>query len=130
MLYALARSLAGGRREGVLSSSGTFVGGMVMRWQPRREFPSSGEIRGGIRDGEVRRRGLSLLPGIRMIADARRDNDSLPADTAVWARNPFWQGLPRSAESQTALLFLSFIPLFVQRVDTRSGSFCRLGLFP
>src|SRR5579883_2240614 len=29
MLYVLARSLAGGRREGVLSSLGTFVGGLV-----------------------------------------------------------------------------------------------------
>ena len=27
MLYVLARSLAGGRREGLLSSLGTFVGG-------------------------------------------------------------------------------------------------------
>src|SRR5881397_4044139 len=29
MLYVLARSLAGGKREGVLSAFGTFVGGMV-----------------------------------------------------------------------------------------------------
>src|ERR1700722_11042829 len=29
MLYVLARSLAGGKREGVLSALGTFVGGMV-----------------------------------------------------------------------------------------------------
>ena len=29
MLYVLARSLAGGRREGVLSAIGTFFGGMV-----------------------------------------------------------------------------------------------------
>src|SRR5271155_1136030 len=29
MLYVLARSLAGGRREGVLSALGTFLGGMV-----------------------------------------------------------------------------------------------------
>ena len=29
MLYVLARSLAGGRREGVLSAFGTFLGGMV-----------------------------------------------------------------------------------------------------
>jgi hypothetical protein len=29
MLYVLARSLAGGKREGVLSASGTFVGGLV-----------------------------------------------------------------------------------------------------
>jgi threonine/homoserine/homoserine lactone efflux protein len=29
MLYVLARSLAGGRREGILSSLGTFLGGMV-----------------------------------------------------------------------------------------------------
>ena len=29
MLYVLSRSLAGGRREGVLSALGTFAGGMV-----------------------------------------------------------------------------------------------------
>src|SRR5579862_1023234 len=29
MLYVLARSLAGGRREGILSAIGTFFGGMV-----------------------------------------------------------------------------------------------------
>jgi threonine/homoserine/homoserine lactone efflux protein len=29
MLYVLARSLAGGKREGVLSAIGTFFGGMV-----------------------------------------------------------------------------------------------------
>ena len=29
MLYVLARSLAGGKREGVLSALGTFLGGMV-----------------------------------------------------------------------------------------------------
>ena len=28
MLYVLARSLAGGKREGVLSALGTFLGGM------------------------------------------------------------------------------------------------------
>ncbi len=29
MLYVLSRTLAGGRREGILSSLGTFLGGMV-----------------------------------------------------------------------------------------------------
>jgi threonine/homoserine/homoserine lactone efflux protein len=29
MLYVLARSLAGGKREGILSALGTFGGGMV-----------------------------------------------------------------------------------------------------
>src|ERR1700730_2068432 len=29
MLYVLARSLAGGKREGMLSATGTFFGGMV-----------------------------------------------------------------------------------------------------
>jgi threonine/homoserine/homoserine lactone efflux protein len=29
MLYVLARSLAGGKREGVLSALGTFLGGMM-----------------------------------------------------------------------------------------------------
>jgi threonine/homoserine/homoserine lactone efflux protein len=54
--------------------------------------------------------------GIRMIADARRNGDSLPADTVVQARNPFWQGIATEVlNPKTALFFLSFIPQFVNR---------------
>ena len=41
MLYVLARSLAGGKREGVLSAIGTFLGGMVHVFAARLEFRSS-----------------------------------------------------------------------------------------
>lgn len=41
MLYVLARSLAGGKREGVLSAFGTFAGGIVHVFALPWEFRSS-----------------------------------------------------------------------------------------
>src|SRR4029077_7195894 len=94
MLYVLARGLAGGRREGVLSSLGTFVGGMVHVLAAAAGV-SVILARSGGGLGRVKYAGAAFLCflGIRMIAAARRDNDSLPADTVVQARNPFWQGI-------------------------------------
>jgi threonine/homoserine/homoserine lactone efflux protein len=117
MLYVLARSLAGGRREGVLSSLGTFVGGMVHVLAAAAGV-SVILARSAVAFATVKYAGAAYLCflGIRMIADARRDNDSLPADTVVRARNPFWQGIATEVlNPKTALFFLSFIPQFVHR---------------
>jgi threonine/homoserine/homoserine lactone efflux protein len=117
MLYVLARSLAGGRREGVLSSLGTFVGGMVHVLAAAAGV-SVILARSAVAFATVKYAGAAYLCflGIRMIADARRDNDSLPADTVVQARNPFWQGIATEVlNPKTALFFLSFIPQFVHR---------------
>ena len=117
MLYVLARSLAGGRREGVLSSFGTFVGGMVHVLAAAAGV-SVVLAKSAVAFATIKYAGAAYLCflGIRMIADARRDGDSLPSNASVPVRNPFWQGIATEVlNPKTALFFLSFIPQFVNR---------------
>jgi len=117
MLYVLARSLAGGRREGVLSSLGTFVGGMV------HVLAAAGGVsivlaRSAVAFATVKYAGAAYLCflGVRMILDARREGNSLPTNALSPVRNPFWQGIATEVlNPKTALFFLSFIPQFVNR---------------
>jgi threonine/homoserine/homoserine lactone efflux protein len=130
MLYVLARSLAGGRREGVLSCLGTFVGGMV------HVIAAAAGVsvilaRSAVAFATVKYAGAAYLCllGIRMIVDARRDHDSVPANDAAPTRNPFWQGIATEVlNPKTALFFLSFIPQFVSRESGHVfGQFLLLG---
>ncbi len=117
MLYVLARSLAGGHREGVLSSFGTFVGGMVHVLAAAAGV-SVVLAKSAVAFATIKYAGAAYLCflGIRMIADARRDSDSLPSNASVPVRNPFWQGIATEVlNPKTALFFLSFIPQFVNR---------------
>jgi threonine/homoserine/homoserine lactone efflux protein len=117
MVYVLARSLAGGRREGVLSSLGTFVGGMV-HVMAAAAGVSVILARSAVAFATVKYAGAAYLCflGIRMIFEARRDTGSLPADALAPVRNPFWQGIATEVlNPKTALFFLSFIPQFVDR---------------
>ena len=117
MLYVLARSLAGGRREGVLSSLGTFVGGMVHVLAAAAGV-SVVLARSAAAFSTVKYAGAAYLCflGVRMILGARRDEDELPAEEARRGRNPFWQGIATEVlNPKTALFFLSFIPQFVSR---------------
>ena len=117
MLYVLARSLAGGRREGVLSSLGTFVGGMVHVLAAAAGV-SVVLARSAAAFSTVKYAGAAYLCflGVRMILRARRDEDELPAEEARRGRNPFWQGIATEVlNPKTALFFLSFIPQFVNR---------------
>jgi threonine/homoserine/homoserine lactone efflux protein len=117
MLYVLARSLAGGRREGVLSSLGTFVGGMI------HVIAAAAGVsvilaRSALAFATVKYAGAAYLCflGIRMIIDARRDIGTVSVDALPARRNPFWQGIATEAlNPKTALFFLSFIPQFVNR---------------
>src|SRR5215475_4552661 len=90
MLYVLSRSLAGGRREGVLSSLGTFVGGMVHVLAAAAGV-SVVLARSAMAFATVKYLGAAYLCflGVRMILSARRDEDGLPVETAVRVRNPF-----------------------------------------
>jgi threonine/homoserine/homoserine lactone efflux protein len=117
MLYVLARSLAGGRREGVLSSLGTFVGGMVHVLAAAAGV-SVVLAKSAVAFATVKYAGAAYLCflGVRMIAEARRDGTSLPSEISLPARNPFWQGIATEVlNPKTALFFLSFIPQFVNR---------------
>lgn len=113
MLYVLARTLAGGRREGLLSALGTFFGGMV------HVFAAAAGVsiilaKSALAFAAVKYLGAGYLCvlGIRMILDARRDDPipiALPAP-----KNPLWQGVMTEVlNPKTALFFLSFIPQFV-----------------
>src|SRR5215472_17612918 len=92
MLYVLARSLAGGRREGVLSSLGTFVGGTVHVLAAAAGV-SVLLARSAVAFAAVKYAGAAYLCflGVRMILEARRDTGSLPLGVPVPERNPFWQ---------------------------------------
>jgi threonine/homoserine/homoserine lactone efflux protein len=117
MLYVLARNLAGGRREGVLSSMGTFVGGMVHVLAAAAGVPVV-LARSAMAFATVKYLGAAYLCflGVRMILAARRDVEDLAAQSATRVRNPFWQGIATEVlNPKTALFFLSFIPQFVDR---------------
>jgi threonine/homoserine/homoserine lactone efflux protein len=77
MLYVLARSLAGGKREGVLSATGTFLGGMVHVLAAALGV-SVILARSALAFSTVKYLGAAYLCflGVRMILEARR------ADTA------------------------------------------------
>jgi len=117
MLYVLARSLAGGRREGVLSSLGTFVGGMVHVLAAAAGV-SVVLARSALAFAAVKYVGAAYLCwlGVRMILAARRDGDEIVVESLPRARNPFWQGIATEVlNPKTAVFFLSFIPQFVNR---------------
>jgi threonine/homoserine/homoserine lactone efflux protein len=119
MLYVLARSLAGGKREGVLSALGTFLGGMVHVFAAALGV-SIILAKSALAFATVKYLGAAYLCflGVRMILDARKENaapDAVP-DAGKRARNPLWQGVATEVlNPKTALFFLAFIPQFVNR---------------
>jgi threonine/homoserine/homoserine lactone efflux protein len=99
IFYVLARTLAGGRREGFQSSFGTFFGGL---------FAAS-----AVAFHTVKYAGAAYLVflGIRMI---RSGNTELAKDTSAPKGGAFRQGiLTEALNPKTALFFLSFIPQFI-----------------
>jgi threonine/homoserine/homoserine lactone efflux protein len=120
MLYVLARSLAGGKREGVLSAFGTFLGGMVHVLAAALGI-SIILAKSAVAFAAVKYIGAAYLCflGARMLLDARKED--APAQQAPIAafkpqRNPLWQGVATEVlNPKTALFFLSFIPQFVNR---------------
>src|SRR6266702_3779085 len=96
MLYVLARSLAGGKREGVLSAFGTFLGGMVHVFAAALGV-SVILARSAVAFAAVKYVGAAYLCylGARMILEARRDKTAMEvaAEDTKPARNPLWQGV-------------------------------------
>jgi threonine/homoserine/homoserine lactone efflux protein len=122
MLYVLARSLAGGKREGVLSALGTLAGGMVHVIAAALGL-SIVLVKSALAFATVKYVGAAYLCflGVRMILDARIERSSNgsvsldPIGELKAARNPVWQGVATEVlNPKTALFFLSFIPQFVE----------------
>jgi threonine/homoserine/homoserine lactone efflux protein len=119
MLYVLARSLAGGKREGVLSAIGTFFGGMVHVFAAALGV-SIILAKSAIAFAAVKYIGAAYLCflGVRMILDARKDTGRAVTQNIMPQRNPLWQGVATEVlNPKTALFFLSFIPQFVVRAN-------------
>src|SRR5690349_15947974 len=78
MLYVLARSLAGGKREGVLSAFGTFLGGMVHVLAAALGI-SIILAKSALAFAAVKYLGAAYLCvlGLKMILDARRDKTEM-----------------------------------------------------
>lgn len=129
MLYVLARSLAGGKTEGVLSAIGTFLGGMVHVLAAALGV-SIILAKSAVAFAAVKYAGAAYLCflGVRMILEARKGTDT-NADNDKGAlatrpghgkspRNPLGQGVATEMlNPKTALFFLSFIPQFVNRAS-------------
>jgi threonine/homoserine/homoserine lactone efflux protein len=120
MLYVLARTLAGGRREGVLSCLGTFVGGLVHVLAAATGL-SIVLATSAMAFAAVKYAGAGYLIylGVRMILSARREEArDIPIPAGRAPRNPFWQGIATEVlNPKTAIFFLAFIPQFVSRVS-------------
>src|ERR1700741_309497 len=112
IFYVLARSLAGGRREGILSSLGTFVGGLFHVFAAALGV-SAILAASAVAFHTVKYAGAAYLVwlGIRRI---RTRNAEMPTQTAASAEGSLRQGLLTEAlNPKTALFFLSFIPQFI-----------------
>ena len=112
IFYVLARTLAGGRREGILSSLGTFAGGLVHVFAAALGI-SAILAASAVAFHTVKYAGAAYLVwlGIRMI---RTRNAEMPAETFVPSRGAFGQGIVTEVlNPKTALFFLSFIPQFI-----------------
>src|SRR5713101_5527770 len=116
IFYVLARTLAGGRREGFQSSIGTFFGGLFHVFAAALGI-SAILAASAVAFHTVKYAGAGCLIylGIKMI---RSRNVPLQDNTAVEGSTPsrgaFRQGiLTEALNPKTALFFLSFIPQFI-----------------
>ena len=112
IFYVLARTLAGGRHEGVRSSFGTFVGGMFHVLAAALGV-SAILAASAVAFHTVKYAGAAYLVflGIRMI---RSRNEEMPEKTEAPRGSAFRQGIfTEVLNPKTALFFLSFIPQFV-----------------
>jgi threonine/homoserine/homoserine lactone efflux protein len=128
MLYVLARSLAGGRREGVLSAAGTFAGGLVHVVAAATGLSivlaTSATAFALVKYAGA---GYLIYLGVRMMLSARSDAD-LEFSAVQARRNPFWQGIATEVlNPKTAIFFLAFIPQFVNRSSGTFRQFLLLG---
>ena len=112
IFYVLARTLAGGRREGVQSSLGTFVGGLFHVTAAALGI-SALLAASAVAFSTVKYAGAAYLVwlGIRMILS---QNEAMPEKTETPRSGAFRQGIFTEAlNPKTALFFLSFIPQFI-----------------
>ena len=128
MLYVLARSLRGGRREGLASSLGTAVGGfghVVAAAFGLSVILATSATAFSV----VKYAGAAYLIylGVRTIVAGQEAEEAAPgASEAAWIA--FRQGVTTEAfNPKTALFFPSFLPQFINREAPAIPQFLLLG---
>src|SRR5258706_15493447 len=112
IFYVLARTLAGGRREGIESSLGTFFGGLFHVFAAALGV-SAILAASAVAFHTVKYAGAAYLVwlGIRMI---RTRNAEMAAEGAASSQGSFLQsGLTQALNSKKAVVVLSFLPQFI-----------------
>jgi threonine/homoserine/homoserine lactone efflux protein len=112
IFYVLARTLAGGRKEGVESALGTLFGGLFHVFAAALGV-SAILAASAVAFHTLKYAGAAYLVwlGIRMI---RTRDAEMPAQTTAPGQGSFRQGvLTEALNPKTALFFLSFIPQFI-----------------
>src|SRR5205807_630682 len=110
-----ARSLAGGKRDGILSALGTFLGGMVHVFAAALGI-SLVLARSALAFATVKYVGAAYLCflGVRMILDARKENPSekdllatasSESEPNARSRKPLWQGIATEVLNPKTALF-------------------------
>jgi threonine/homoserine/homoserine lactone efflux protein len=115
LFYVAARTLAGGRAEGVASSFGTGLGGLV------HVLAGSLGVSALVLASADLFTALKLLGagylvwlGLRTFQAARRDTPAGPATPPVGVRRAFREGvLVEALNPKTAAFFLAFVPQFL-----------------
>jgi threonine/homoserine/homoserine lactone efflux protein len=112
MFYVLARTIAGGRREGFHSSAGTFFGGLIhvlaAALGVSAILAASATAFHAVKYGGAV---YLLFLGVRMI---RSRDAEMGAESPAPSGNAFRQGIfTEVLNPKTALFFLSFIPQFI-----------------
>lgn len=128
--YVVARTAAGGRAEGMMSTFGTALGGLVhvvaaalgislLIAQSATLFVA------------LKYAGAAYLVylGLRqLLSKPPAQEDGAPRVRSVGARRAFWEGVAVEALNvKTALFFLAFIPQFVDPAQPALGQFVMLG---
>ena len=127
IFYVLARTLAGGRREGILSSLGTLIGGMFHVLAAAFGV-STILATSAVAFQTVKYAGAAYLVwlGLRMIIQR---NEEVTVENTGPMQGAFRQGIITEVlNPKTALFFLSFIPQFIApQLDNVFWQFLLLG---
>jgi threonine/homoserine/homoserine lactone efflux protein len=129
ILYVMARTLAGGKPDGIASTLGTGVGGLVHVAVATAGLSAllAASARGFLVVKYIGAAYLVFL-GLRSILGARRIT-GIPSLRTHGARQAFLEGiLTEALNVKTALFFLAFIPQFVDHALPVAPQFAVLGL--
>lgn len=127
ILYVLSRSLHGGRREGILSCFGTFIGGMVHVVAAALGL-SAIVMTSAIAFSIIKYAGAAYLVylGLRMLLE--RQTVSSTDRPGTMQTSALRQGIVTEVlNPKTALFFLAFIPQFVDPASSAVTQFLLLG---